>query len=232
MVVITTNNSREALNGQGVFFVRNTTKAVTPTTLYADVTYGLISPKLLPSLTALVKHVLMPALKAQDQWGVLNKEQDPSIKSFMETLEKFVVDIDAALLNLNESIKLQPCTADLTAYKQPSDYHNATHHPDLVSSLEQLVSEWCKQVEKVLAESEQMRKEADDVGPSAELAHWKARLIKFNSIDDQLKSDTCQTVIGILIAAKSKTIIKTWRDLENRVADAANESKVLFLYSL
>jgi dynein heavy chain len=151
----------------------------------------------------------------------------------METLDKFSNDVDAAVANMNDSIKLQPCTFDLSAYKDPSEYQNAAHHPEISAGLEQLVTEWCKQVEKVLAESEQMRKEADDIGPNAELAHWKARLIKFNSINDQLRSPTCQKVVGILIASKSKGIIKTWRDLENRVADAANESKVsqpLFIF--
>lgn len=71
-----------------------------------------------------------------------------------------------------------------------------------------------------------MRKEADDIGPNAELAHWKARMVKFNSITDQLKSGKCKKVIGILNALKSKTLLRQWKDLDNRVTDAANESKV------
>jgi len=35
------------------------------------------------------------------------------------------------------------------------------------------VTVWCKQLEKILAESERMRKEADDTGPRAELDHWR-----------------------------------------------------------
>jgi dynein heavy chain, axonemal len=89
-----------------------------------------------------------------------------------------------------------------------------------------VVTEWCKQIEQVLAESEQMRKEADDIGPNAELAHWKARMVKFNSITDQLKSPICKKVVGILNAVKSRALLKTWKDLDNRVTDAANESKV------
>jgi dynein heavy chain len=78
----------------------------------------------------------------------------------------------------------------------------------------------------VLAESEQMRKEADDIGPNAELAHWKARMVKFNTITDQLKSPTCKKVIGILNAIKSRVLMKAWKELDDRVTDAANESKV------
>lgn len=88
------------------------------------------------------------------------------------------------------------------------------------------MNEWCKQIEQVLAESEQMRKEADDIGPNAELGHWKARMVKFNSITDQLRSPSCKKVIGILNAVKSRILLKQWKDLDNRVTDAANESKV------
>lgn len=79
-----------------------------------------------------------------------------------------------------------------------------------------------------------MRKEADDIGPNAELAHWKARMVKFNSITDQLKSPTCKKVLGILNAVKSRTLLSTWKDLDDRVTDAANESKdnVKYLYTL
>ena len=59
---------------------------------------------------------------------------------------------------------------------------------------------------KVLAESEQMRKEADDTGPIAELEHWRQRRAKFNTLLDQIKHQQCKTVIGILVLAKSKIV--------------------------
>ena len=51
-----------------------------------------------------------------------------------------------------------------------------------------------------------MRREADNVGPKAELEHWKKRMAKFNSLLDQIKLPDCKTVTGILITAKSKTV--------------------------
>ena len=57
-----------------------------------------------------------------------------------------------------------------------------------------------------MAESEQMRKEADDVGPKAELDHWKKRMAKFNSLLDQIKGPECKAVVGVLHAAKSKLL--------------------------
>ena len=51
-----------------------------------------------------------------------------------------------------------------------------------------------------------MRKEADDIGPRAELDHWKKRMSKFNYLLDQIKSHDVKTVLGILQTAKSKSI--------------------------
>ena len=86
---------------------------------------------------------------------------------------------------------------------------------------------------QVLAESEQMRREADDIGPRAELDHWKKRMSKFNFLLDQIKGQEVKAVLGVLQAAKSKTL-KTWQDLDRRITDSANEAKdnVKFLYTL
>ena len=51
-----------------------------------------------------------------------------------------------------------------------------------------------------------MRKEADDVGPKAELDHWKKRLARFDSLTACLKSQQCRTVVTVLVASKSKVL--------------------------
>ena len=83
---------------------------------------------------------------------------------------------------------------------------------------------WCKQIELVLTKSEQMRKEADDIGPSAELDHWKQRMTKFNSLLTAISERKVKLVHATLAQNKSKLIL-TWADLDRRVSDAANEAR-------
>ena len=51
-----------------------------------------------------------------------------------------------------------------------------------------------------------MRKESDSVGPKAELEHWKKRMAKFNCLLDELKSQKCKAVIGVLLVSKSRYV--------------------------
>lgn len=51
-----------------------------------------------------------------------------------------------------------------------------------------------------------MRREADNVGPKVELDHWKKRMAKFNSLLDEVKSQRCRAVVGVLVASKSKVL--------------------------
>uniref|UniRef100_A0A8B9SXA0 Dynein heavy chain 5, axonemal n=1 Tax=Anas platyrhynchos TaxID=8839 RepID=A0A8B9SXA0_ANAPL len=92
---------------------------------------------------------------------------------------------------------------------------------------------WIKQIRQVLVESEQMRRETGDIGPSAELEYWKSRMSSFNSLLDEIKSSRVKKIISILQAARSKTL-KQWKELDGNVTIAANEAKdnVRYLYTL
>uniref|UniRef100_A0A671S0V1 Dynein heavy chain 5, axonemal-like n=1 Tax=Sinocyclocheilus anshuiensis TaxID=1608454 RepID=A0A671S0V1_9TELE len=131
-------------------------------------------------------------------------------------------------------VNLKECeTFDLKTLKGPSDYTAVANSTEALEKIEACMKTWLKQIEQVLAESDQLRKEADDLGPRAELDHWKKRMSCFNYLLDQLKSPEVKAVLGVLIIAKSK-LIKVWRELDIRITDAANEAKdnVKYLYTL
>ncbi|KFP92440.1 Dynein heavy chain 8, axonemal, partial [Apaloderma vittatum] len=104
---------------------------------------------------------------------------------------------------------------------------------EVIAKLEEVVMIWIKQIRHVLVESEQIRREADDIGPSGELEHWKTRMSSFNSLLDEIKSSRVKKILSILQAARSKTL-KQWKELDGNITIAANEAKdnVRYLYTL
>uniref|UniRef100_A0A4W3JQZ3 Dynein heavy chain 5, axonemal-like n=1 Tax=Callorhinchus milii TaxID=7868 RepID=A0A4W3JQZ3_CALMI len=104
---------------------------------------------------------------------------------------------------------------------------------ELLKQAEESLSIWIRQIEQVLTESEQIRKETDDVGPRAELDHWRHRLSRFNYLTREIKRPDVKIVLGIITAAKSK-LLKTWQELDKQITDATNEAKdnMKYLYTL
>uniref|UniRef100_A0A8B9DK17 Dynein axonemal heavy chain 5 n=1 Tax=Anser cygnoides TaxID=8845 RepID=A0A8B9DK17_ANSCY len=88
---------------------------------------------------------------------------------------------------------------------------------EVTEKLEEALMIWIKQIRQVLVESEQMRREADDIGPSAELEHWKSRMSSFN----RLKKNSINSTLRFSIQ-------------DGNVTTAANEAKdnVRYLYTL
>ncbi|XP_048669967.1 dynein axonemal heavy chain 5 isoform X4 [Marmota marmota marmota] len=192
---------------------------------------------LLNSVRRLLSDIFIPALRASSHgWGELEGLQDAASlrQEFLSSLEGFVNVLSGAQESLKEKVSLQKCDIfELKSLKEPIDYLTVASNPETLEKVEGCVKVWIKQMEQVLAENNQLRKEADDVGPRAELEHWKKRLSKFNYLLDQLKGPDVRAMLAVLAAAKSK-LLKAWRETDIRITDAANEAKdnVKYLYTL
>ncbi|XP_053183407.1 dynein axonemal heavy chain 5 isoform X3 [Scomber japonicus] len=238
--VFVTDGRDVALTGVCVFFTRaNTSKAITSENIHRDVNFNMLDTTevgLLKSVEQLLSEIFIPTLRKMNHgWGELASTQAQAVKQdFISSLESFVSVLAGAQESLQEKVTLKECdTFDLRVLKGPSDYMAAANSTETTEKIEACMKVWIKQIEQVLAESDQLRKEADDLGPRAELDHWKKRMSRFNYLLDQLKSPDVKAVLGVLLMAKSK-IIKSWRELDTRITDAANEAKdnVKYLYSL
>uniref|UniRef100_A0A3B4UMV2 Dynein axonemal heavy chain 5 n=1 Tax=Seriola dumerili TaxID=41447 RepID=A0A3B4UMV2_SERDU len=237
--VFVTDGRDVALTGVCVFFTRaNTSKAITSENIHRDVNFNMLDTTeggLLKSVEQLLSDIFIPTLtKMNHGWGELASPQAQAVKQeFISSLESFVSVLAGAQESLQEKVTLKECdTFDLRVLKGPSDYMAAASSTETTEKIEACMKVWIKQIEQVLAESDQLRKEADDLGPRAELDHWKRRMSRFNYLLDQLKSPDVKAVLGVLLMAKSKLI--KWRELDIRITDAANEAKdnVKYLYSL
>ncbi|XP_041963780.1 LOW QUALITY PROTEIN: dynein heavy chain 5, axonemal [Alosa sapidissima] len=238
--VFVTEGRDAALTGVCVFFTRaNASKAITTENIHRDVNFNMLDTTevgLLKSVEQLLSDIFIPTLRKMNHgWGELAPPQAQAVKNdFISSLDSFVSVLAGAQESLQEKVNLKECDAfDLRTLKGPSDYVAVANNTEALEKIEACMKVWIKQIEQVLAESDQLRKEADDLGPRAELDHWKKRMSRFNYLLDQLKSPDVKAVLGVLMMAKSK-LIKAWRELDIRITDSANEAKdnVKYLYTL
>ena len=82
----------------------------------------------------------------------------------------------------------------------------------------QVLAEWCKQTEALLAESGAGTATSlnDESGPDTELEFWRVRMAKFNSVTEQIKSKECRLVMGVCSTARSKQY-KQWKEVDVKV---------------
>ncbi|GAB0182986.1 dynein axonemal heavy chain 5 [Grus japonensis] len=224
-----------------------------------EVNFGIFdctNGNILQGLEFFLSQIMIPALKSQQNWGVVKEGlKNSQIQDFLYLVDKFVDTLSSSRQNIEDKIQLTKVDIDIyvSNLQSPSDYITAVKNlylflgtyetvpfydsegsnTEVTEKLEEVVMIWIKQIRQVLVESEQMRREADDIGPSAELEHWKTRMSSFNSLLDEIKSSRVKKIISILQAARSKTL-KQWKELDGNITNAANEAKdnVRYLYTL
>uniref|UniRef100_A0A4W5NZY5 Dynein, axonemal, heavy chain 5 n=1 Tax=Hucho hucho TaxID=62062 RepID=A0A4W5NZY5_9TELE len=162
-------------------------------------------------------------------WGSMKDGlQNAQIQDFLSSVDKFISNLSSARLNMEGRFQL----------------HRVDTGQSLSSLLEGVLLHWAHQIEQVLTEGEQMRKEADDIGPSAELEHWKSRMTTFNRcpyslVMPQQKNNPPFSDTGVnstLSLSHYKTFenLLHLRNLDGNITVVANEAKdnVKYLYTL
>uniref|UniRef100_A0A8C2VG97 Dynein axonemal heavy chain 8 n=1 Tax=Chinchilla lanigera TaxID=34839 RepID=A0A8C2VG97_CHILA len=233
------NATPEKLKGLCVFFVRcRNDVPINTKTIHEEVLFTVLdaSEGLLNGIKNMLSSIFLPAILATNNWGALNQSnQGESEKHiFTETISRYLSFLDGARISIEGTVMLKKIdNVDFSKLHTFEEVTAAAGNSETVHQLEEVLMIWYKQIEQVLIESEQMRKEADDSGPLTELEHWKRMSAKFNYIIEQIKGPSCKAVINVLNVAHSK-LLKNWRDLDARITDTANESKdnVKYLYTL
>lgn len=235
-----TGGDIETIGGICVYFLRTIDKAVTDANIAQGLNFGILDctkGEMLHGFGEHMSKIILHSLKSLESWGFLSNGNGhcAKVQEFIEQLERFSGSLNNAVNILEGQLVLLEngyghMTDELTC---PQDYQIAAGNSDSVDNFEDMLSMWSNQIQQVLAESEQMRREADDIGPTAELTYWKNRMSKFNNLLEQMKSRQVKVAVGVLQAAKSKSL-KKWKELDGRITDAANEAKdnVKYLYTL
>ncbi|XP_039872861.1 dynein heavy chain 8, axonemal-like isoform X1 [Simochromis diagramma] len=178
---------------------------------------------------------LLPALDAPQNWGTIESRHGVKCKeNLMYTIKRCLDSLEEIHISNKYIVHLTTFThIDFSKLASLNDMKTAAANCEMVHQLEKNLLQWCKEIEQVLIESDQLRKGADSEGPLSDLEHWKGMSIRFNSIITHIKSQKCKTVVMVLHISRSKTV-KMWRKLDTRITRCANEAKdnVKFLNTL
>uniref|UniRef100_A0A6I8N0V6 Dynein axonemal heavy chain 5 n=1 Tax=Ornithorhynchus anatinus TaxID=9258 RepID=A0A6I8N0V6_ORNAN len=220
----------QGLTGTCAFFLKSANQQITAANVSQEVNFGMLDcpdGNILQGLETLMAGAMAPTLRSAELWrDVKDGSRNVHIQDFLYSLDKFVDSLASARQHLGEKIELHQ--VDVGNYfndlHSPSDFIRAGSNIEVTEKLQEVLIIWIQQIEQVLAESEQMRRESDGTGPSAELEHWKSRTALFDSLLDEVKSPRVMKVLTVLQAAKSK-LLKRWIKLDSRVTHASNEAK-------
>uniref|UniRef100_A0A8C0B3E1 Dynein axonemal heavy chain 8 n=1 Tax=Buteo japonicus TaxID=224669 RepID=A0A8C0B3E1_9AVES len=230
MMQLYVDNTPDKFIGLCLFFVRcKNDSPLSAKTMHEDIFFGVLDATegLLCGVRNMIEKIFLPAILTTNNWGALSQtKQDTKDKqNFVETINRYLSFLEGAIISIEGTVELKKI--DYINFSKLQSFEKVTaaaDNPDMVQQLEEVLMIWYRQIEQVLIESKQMRKEADDSGPLTELEHWKCMSAKFNFIIEQIKGPNCKAVINVLSVGHSK-LLRMWQELDARITDAANESK-------
>ncbi|XP_035824314.1 dynein heavy chain 8, axonemal, partial [Aplysia californica] len=137
-----------------------------------------------------------------------------------EAVRLAVLDDPAKMVKIDELCDVDSCLA-------------AAQSKTLLAVVEEIASLWCGQVEKILMDSDRIRREADDIGPKKELQYWLGQTARFNFLLQQIREKRARMVLHVLHIRKSH-VFQRWHELDTQVTDRANEARdnAKYLYTL
>ncbi|XP_056290683.1 dynein axonemal heavy chain 8-like [Pseudoliparis swirei] len=231
------NLSQTCLTGICCFFTRNRVDIpVDLENIHEEIFFSMIDARDgLVKGTRNVFNFVLPALEAEN-WGDLDKSPHGQriIQNFKDTIKRCLGSLDDIQMRNDSIVHLTTVTDfDFSTLASLDDMKVAAADLDIVHRLEEILMQWYKQIEQVLIESDQLRKEVDSAGPLSEFEHWQKMYLRFNSIITHIKGSECKAVVMVLHISHSK-IVKKWRELDARLTDHTNEAKdnVKFLDTL
>src|SRR5690606_23581489 len=104
---------------------------------------------------------------------------------FIGEIDYFITNINEALNSLASGLELR--NPDPQIFQLIDAKTHRTNIPaGAIDHLEQLLEEWCNQIERFLEAPTQGRN-TEDIGPKGELEYWRSRMQKLTSVTEQLK---------------------------------------------
>ncbi|CAD7960877.1 unnamed protein product [Amoebophrya sp. A25] len=256
--IVLSNGETERLKSRGCYFLR-TQPAEKPVKVDVstdgDLLFGEIAQQPLESLDTSLRAIFLPAVKRcleQPEAGskqVFGNCDAEHRLEFCTGFGKFTAELTDAIKSLSGGIELKKLDSEFQIDPRVTTYHDIVkEHPEIVTHFEQLLEEWCRQIERYLEETleatdgallgsgQKVDHAGDGLGPRSEVEYWRFRMQKITSITEHLKSRECKNVFGVLHAvtrmnAESKArqpvfnTLRRWKAIDIQITEAFNEAK-------
>lgn len=210
--------------------------------------YGEIGSSPLQSIQAMLTSQYLPLDLNSNEWGRANVEQKDA---FNVELSRFTNSISTALDSFKNGPLLRrsdnPIFDSFHKIDKKSLIQSISDKSTFFSHLEDLLEEWCEQIESYLSPCNARSKESSmslDLGPKGELKYWRSRMQLVTSVTEQVNSQHCKQVIDLLSEAtkspgddskaKIMLLLRRWRQVDIFITETANEAKdnIKYLSSL
>ncbi len=225
------------MNSKCCYFLRQGSQVDSSVANDTSLLYGEFLDSPLETIKTMLSSTYAPLFAQSSEWGETNEEQKAN---FNEEMNKFMRNLTSAVESISGGLELRGLTSTPVESLNLSNSQNAAPNPEVIAHLEELLGEWCGQIENFIKTREksshrQVTSAEDLEGPKGEIEHWRARTQHLSSIVEQLKRKDCRYVVGILSSytkgtndpSKSKTIglLRRWKQIDIETTEAVNEAK-------
>lgn len=233
------------MNSRCCYFLRQGDSIDSSIANDSSLLYGEILDSPLETIKSLLSSTYLPLFTESSEWGDTNDEQKAD---FNDEVNKFVHNLSVAVESISgglelrelESSHLEPAVDPATAESQTLE-EKAQQEAETIAKLENLLDEWCGQVEKYMESranttTSQQQQQQQLEGPKGEIEYWRSRRQQLSSIAEQLKRKDCKYVVNTLStytkgiklhSKKSSTLalLRRWKQIETDTTEALNESE-------
>lgn len=224
--------------GRILFFLRPSTRNVTPATAENDFLWSTMQEDLLPTLQILLSDVYLPLLESQASWGKMGGgSSGGAVGAFLGSMRKYVGTLKEASLILADRVDLK-IPSDALLARIPTDaaalQRAVSETPELVAQAEGALAEVSNQVELFIAEAACVRVEDDRAGPESEVVFWRARMASFNGVYQQVTGIPWLKGCLVLLQSTHSPVVQRWVRIKQRLLEGTNEAKdnLKYLYTI
>ena len=227
------------LRGKAVYFIRLSSKGVSDKTVeqarreppprlraarahasrvlsLQDIACGELAGSALDAFRTLMNDLYLPILREQDQaWGVAPED---AAGDFLQGSARLVSVLGEAANSLLGGVELRKCDKRFggdTEEPTPALCSKLAADSEALQHFDAVLADWCTQTDRLIQDSDNVRREPDDAGPNTELSFWRDRMAKLNSVLEQLKGRGARLVLETCIVANTPSV-STWRAVEGR----------------